>query len=71
MGKNCFAHFRGMFGIAIWVQSERRLVLARDPHGHQAAVLITHADGELYFGSELKCDLCCILRSPRNLCMPG
>jgi len=29
----CFAHFRGMFAVAIWVQSEGRLVLARDPMG--------------------------------------
>ena len=29
----CFSRFRGMFGLGIWTQSEKRLVLARDRVG--------------------------------------
>jgi asparagine synthase (glutamine-hydrolysing) len=68
-GSDCFAHFRGMFGIAIWVQSERRLVLARDRMGIKPLYYAEH-NGELLFGSELKC----IFAHPevsRNLCMAG
>ena len=43
-----------MFGIAIWVQSERRLILARDRMGIKPLYYCQH-EGELYFGSELKC----------------
>src|SRR5262245_60801405 len=32
-GDACFARLRGMFAIAIWVKSQRRLVLARDRAG--------------------------------------
>jgi asparagine synthase (glutamine-hydrolysing) len=32
-GSNCFARFRGMFGIAVWNQAERKLILARDRTG--------------------------------------
>lgn len=51
--KDCFARLRGMFALAIWSQDARRLVLARDRLGIKP--LYFHlADGELYFGSELK-----------------
>jgi asparagine synthase (glutamine-hydrolysing) len=52
----CFAHFRGMFAVAIWVQSEGRLVLARDPMGIKP-LYYSLQEGEVYFGSELKCIL--------------
>ena len=32
-GVDCFSRFRGMFAIAIWVQSKKRLILARDRMG--------------------------------------
>src|SRR5579864_1429617 len=32
-GSACFSRLRGMFAIAIWVQSESRLILARDRMG--------------------------------------
>src|SRR5579859_6794501 len=32
-GTSCFARLRGMFAVAVWIQSERRLVLARDRMG--------------------------------------
>jgi len=49
----CFAHLRGMFAVALWSESHRRLVLARDRLGIKP--LYIHQRGkELYFGSELK-----------------
>jgi asparagine synthase (glutamine-hydrolysing) len=68
-GSDCFAHFRGMFAIAIWVQSERRLILARDRMGIKP-LYYAEQDGELLFGSELKC-IFAHPDVPRNLCMAG
>ncbi len=49
----CFRRLRGMFAVAVWVESQRRLVLARDRVGIKP--LYIHRGGEdLYFGSELK-----------------
>jgi asparagine synthase (glutamine-hydrolysing) len=49
----CFRRLRGMFGVALWQQSRRRLVLARDRMGIKP--LYVHLRGDdLYFGSELK-----------------
>ncbi|HEX2329286.1 MAG TPA: asparagine synthase (glutamine-hydrolyzing) [Candidatus Angelobacter sp.] len=53
-GTGCFARLRGMFGVAVWVQSERRLVLARDRMGIKPVYYCEH-QGEIYFASELKC----------------
>jgi asparagine synthase (glutamine-hydrolysing) len=53
-GPACFARLRGMFAIAIWVESSHRLLLARDQMGIKP--LYYHLQGgELSFGSELKC----------------
>jgi len=49
----CFARLRGMFAIALWTESERRLVLARDRVGIKP-LYIARRGGDLYFGSELK-----------------
>jgi asparagine synthase (glutamine-hydrolysing) len=49
----CFARLRGMFGVALWSESERRLVLARDRMGIKP-LLIARRGADLYFGSELK-----------------
>jgi len=49
----CFARFRGMFAIALWTESARRLVLARDRMGIKPLYIARHGD-DLYFGSELK-----------------
>ena len=68
-GEACFARFRGMFAIAIWVQSQRRLVLARDRMGIKPLYYSLH-EGEIFFGSELKC----IFAHPgvrRHLCLEG
>ncbi len=68
-GSACFSRFRGMFAIAVWVQSEHRLLLARDRMGIKPLYYCVQ-DGEIYFGSELKC----ILAHPavrRAICLSG
>jgi len=68
-GTSCFARFRGMFALALWVESERRLILARDAMGVKP--LYYYLDGEdIYFGSELKC-IFAHPRVPRRLCLDG
>jgi asparagine synthase (glutamine-hydrolysing) len=49
----CFARLRGMFAIALWSQSARRLVLARDRIGIKPLYIARRGD-DLLFGSELK-----------------
>ena len=49
----CFAKLRGMFGLALWSESRKRLVLARDRLGIKP-LYICNLDGALAFGSELK-----------------
>jgi asparagine synthase (glutamine-hydrolysing) len=49
----CFSRLRGMFAIALWTESERRLVLARDRMGIKP-LYIARRGADLYFGSELK-----------------
>ncbi|HZP22529.1 MAG TPA: asparagine synthase (glutamine-hydrolyzing) [Terriglobales bacterium] len=49
----CFEKLRGMFAIAIWTSSTRRLVLARDRIGIKPLYIARRGE-ELYFGSELK-----------------
>ncbi len=53
-GPSSFARLRGMFALAIWVESESRLILARDRMGIKPLYYRLH-EGEIYFGSELKC----------------
>jgi asparagine synthase (glutamine-hydrolysing) len=48
-----FEKMRGMFGVALWIESAKRLVLARDRMGIKP--LYYYRSGEdIYFGSELK-----------------
>lgn len=49
----CFSRMRGMFGVALWTESARRLVLARDRMGIKP-LYFTRRGKDLYFGSELK-----------------
>ncbi|MCC6343742.1 MAG: asparagine synthase (glutamine-hydrolyzing) [Bryobacterales bacterium] len=49
----CFSRLRGMFAVALWRESQRRLVLARDRMGIKPLYL-RERGGDLYFGSELK-----------------
>jgi len=48
-----FEKLRGMFGVALWTESKKRLVLARDRMGIKPLYLYRRGD-DLYFGSELK-----------------
>ncbi len=52
-GDECFARFRGMFAIAVWNESAKRLVLARDRSGIKPLYYRLHGR-DIYFGSELK-----------------
>jgi len=49
----CFARMRGMFGVALWTESRKRLVLARDRMGIKPLYYYGRGD-DVYFGSELK-----------------
>lgn len=49
----CFARLRGMFAIALWTESRKRLVLARDRVGIKP-LYIAQRGQNIYFGSEMK-----------------
>ncbi|MGA7292537.1 MAG: asparagine synthase (glutamine-hydrolyzing) [Terriglobales bacterium] len=49
----CFERLRGMFAIALWTKSAKRLVLARDRVGIKPLYFTRRGD-DLFFGSELK-----------------
>lgn len=51
--KECFAKLRGMFAVALWQKSTRRMVLARDRMGIKPLYIARHGE-DLFFGSELK-----------------
>jgi len=68
-GDASFARLRGMFAIAIWVQSQQRLVLARDRMGIKPLYYFEQ-NGEVYFGSELKC-IFANPNVPRRISMDG
>jgi len=53
-GTNCFSRLNGMFALAIWDDSRRRLVLARDRAGKKPLFFQRLADGGVVFASELK-----------------
>ncbi|HEV2175465.1 MAG TPA: asparagine synthase (glutamine-hydrolyzing), partial [Nitrospira sp.] len=50
---DCFRRMRGMFGVALWQQSTRRLLLARDRMGIKPLYIARHGE-DVLFGSELK-----------------
>ena len=50
---DCFRRLRGMFGLALWCESRRRLVLARDRVGIKPLYFCRKGD-DIYFSSELK-----------------
>jgi asparagine synthase (glutamine-hydrolysing) len=52
-GDTFLHHLNGMFGLALWDESRRRLVLARDRVGIKPLYYALH-DGLLLFGSEAK-----------------
>jgi asparagine synthase (glutamine-hydrolysing) len=49
----CFARMRGMFAAALWTESQKRLLLARDRMGIKPLYYYRAGD-DVYFGSELK-----------------
>ena len=51
--KDCFARLRGMFAVALWTKSSKRIVLARDRMGIKP-LYISQQGEDLFFGSELK-----------------
>ncbi len=51
--KDCFSRLRGMFAVALWTKSKRRVVLARDRMGIKP-LYIARLGEDLFFGSELK-----------------
>ena len=48
-----FARLRGMFAVALWTKSSRRLVLARDRMGIKPLYIARRGE-DIFFGSELK-----------------
>jgi len=52
-GEEAFERLRGMFGIALWDQPARTLLLARDRAG-QKPLHYAQRSGRFYFGSEIK-----------------
>lgn len=49
----CFSRLRGMFAVALWTESRRRLILARDRMGIKP-LYVARCGEDLFFGSELK-----------------
>jgi asparagine synthase (glutamine-hydrolysing) len=49
----CFSRLRGMFAVALWNASGRRLILARDRMGIKPLYIARRGE-DLFFGSELK-----------------
>lgn len=52
-GPDAVARLEGMFGLAVWDDARRRLVLARDRAGEKP-LFWTEVDGELRFASEIQ-----------------
>jgi asparagine synthase (glutamine-hydrolysing) len=68
-GTDCFSRLRGMYGIAVWVESDQSLVLARDPIGIKP-LYYWLGNGEICFASELK-GIFAHPSVPRELCLKG
>jgi asparagine synthase (glutamine-hydrolysing) len=66
---DCFSRLRGMFAIALWTESKKRLVLARDRIGIKPLYIARSGD-DLFFGSEIKAILA-NHEIDRRLSMPG
>jgi asparagine synthase (glutamine-hydrolysing) len=52
-GEDVFNHLNGMFGIALWDERKRKLIIARDPMGIKQIYYKMEA-GRLLFGSEIR-----------------
>src|SRR5690606_5450014 len=62
-GLDVFNQLNGMFGVAIWDEGRRRLVLSRDSAGIKP-VYYTVTDGTVIFGSELRAVLAALPTRP-------
>lgn len=62
-GADVFNRLNGMFGVAIWEEATRRLILARDASGIKL-VYYKVSDGKLQFGSELRSILAALPERP-------
>jgi asparagine synthase (glutamine-hydrolysing) len=62
-GDEVFNRLNGMFGLAIWDERKRRLVIARDPFGIKP-IYYRIADGCVWFGSEIRTILSAAKDSP-------
>lgn len=51
---DCLQHLRGMFAFAIWDESDRSLILARDRVGKKPLLYSHRPNGDLIFGSEFQ-----------------
>jgi asparagine synthase (glutamine-hydrolysing) len=52
-GKDVFNHLNGMFGVAIWDERAKRLIVSRDAMGIKL-IYYRLSNGELVFGSEIR-----------------
>lgn len=62
-GEKVFDHLNGMFGVAIWDERSKKLVVSRDPMGIKL-IYYTIEAGSLYFGSEMRPVLAGMVRKP-------
>ena len=62
-GTDVFNHLNGMFGLAIWDEEKRKLVLARDPMGIKL-VYYKIGEGSIYFGSEIRAIVAAMAEKP-------
>ncbi len=53
-GVKCLEKLRGMFAFAIWDKREKTLFIARDRLGVKPLYYVHDAEGNLFFGSEIK-----------------
>ena len=54
LGEACLERLNGMFGLAIWDEGERTLLLARDRLGKKPVLYAHRPDGSLAFASEFQ-----------------
>ena len=53
-GAECVEYLRGMFAFAIWNRRDKSLFIARDRLGVKPLYYVYDAEGNLFFGSEIK-----------------
>ena len=68
-GAACFSRFRGMYAVAVWIESAQKLILSRDPIGIKP-LYYWLGNGEICFASELK-GIFAHPSIPRKLCLHG